>query len=117
MKGFGSLHGGAQKITLETLIKMGFKGSDLSVLADGPAVAGLDVNAVWGLSLKLNVYNGQSRVEISSIYVPGEAGPMKKMDRGEAKSKMPTGLEATLAQLRSAAPAPSTKAATPKLGF
>lgn len=77
---YGYFKGGAKQITLDTLAKMGCK--DFAKLADGKV--GLDAERAYGLSLKENEYQGKKRIQISSIYIPGEggAGVGKKLDRG-----------------------------------
>lgn len=70
--------GGAKEITIDTLIKMGFdpQRHSIAALEDGPLSGALNTAKIYAVSLKESTYHKDGRLEISSIWVPGEGGGM-----------------------------------------
>lgn len=72
------------EITIQTLIKMGLKGTDPYAVADNaPGV--LSVFQEYELVIEPNTHNGKTNMRVKYINLPGEGGVRAKLSASEAK--------------------------------
>lgn len=81
---FGSFNGGAKLITIETLVKCGFRGDDLSVLADDEKTTALDKEKDILFNVADEFYNGKNYRKVKWISDPNETRGPKRMNKKEA---------------------------------
>lgn len=108
----GSLNGGAKDITLKAIIGLGFRGTDLSIFADGPKGNSIDISKDYYVGvIHEKDQEGKTYPKIAWI---GENGLTNLLSRAEVIQKIEgMGLEAELMALQpysaSAAPRPQQK--------
>ncbi|MEY2859093.1 MAG: hypothetical protein RLZZ74_3406 [Cyanobacteriota bacterium] len=95
----GSLNGGAKDITLKAIIGLGFRGTDLSIFADGPKGNAIDISKDYYVGVILEKdQEGKTYPKISWI---GENGLSNLLSRAEVIQRIDgMGLEAELMALQ-----------------
>lgn len=75
---YGSFkEGKAREITIDTLLKCGFNGDDLSQLALGKESKALDINKILEIDIVREEHNGVPRIKIKWINLPPSSGYKK----------------------------------------
>ena len=93
---FGTLkEGKGRQITIDTLLNCGFKGTELSVLADGVGNGALDTEKELQLTVNENVYNGKKSLRIDFVNLPGGSAFREKMSKEQVVQKF-TGMKLDL---------------------
>jgi hypothetical protein len=116
---FGSFNGGAREITVETLLRMGFTGTNGAELnkGNGSGVLNQAENA-FEIVLENDTYNGKTTCKVRYVNLPGGGGFREKMADGEANVLM-GGLnlagDFAAARAQAGAPKPAPKPASPMM--
>lgn len=99
---FGSfVQGEARRITMEAMMKMGFKG-DFGALSEEGGGGQLDTEKYYAISVIENFYNNKTSLKVSSVYLPGESGPgARLLSKGDAaKALAGLGLEGDFKKMK-----------------
>jgi hypothetical protein len=96
---FGSFHPNAKSFTVSNLILLGFQGTSLEELGGDKLVLNNDVD--YELVLKLDEYNGTSKLKVQFINMPGASTFKNKVEGDELKTlSSNVGLQADFIQAR-----------------
>lgn len=82
---FGSFNGGAKEYTIQTLLKLGFRGKTGQELAQGKGSNWLDEGKDFEIVVVQEEYQGKKRNKIKYINIPGHQKELKKMSLDQAK--------------------------------